>query len=78
LKKVDKKRKNNKESVTVAEKEFHKQITDVPILDCRICEKNFFLKYVTTIRQGHNQFLCNYEKRRRRQIVTYHTNNSYI
>ena len=35
-----------KETFTIAEKKFHKQIADVPIFDCIRCEQTLFRKYL--------------------------------
>jgi hypothetical protein len=43
------------------------------------CEKTFFLKDVTSIKQGHTEALCNQGKKEKvGKFVTGHTNNSYI
>ena len=80
LKKIDRKEKHcsmkikeslqqenhsSKETFTVAEKKFQKQIADVPIFDCITCEQTLFRKYVIPIKQEYQQTESRQRKRKK-------------
>ena len=54
-----------KETFTIAEKKFHKQIADVPIFDCITCEQTLFRKDVIPIKEKYQQRELHQRKRKK-------------